>query len=72
MKHRHTDTNKKIESNNSPELALLLYIKVHISKSETPNNVTRIKMHIKYTSGNIESEMGKSHPDICHEGLEEE
>jgi hypothetical protein len=84
------------ESNSSPEFALVSYIKVHTSKSQTPNNVKYIKvhtsksqtpnnvkyikvhtsksqkpnnvkyinMHIKYTSRNIEAEMGKYYPDM--------
>jgi hypothetical protein len=60
------------ESNSSPEMAVVVYIKVHTRISQTPKNITCINMQIKYTSDNIrvEAEKGKSHPDICNESPE--
>jgi hypothetical protein len=60
------------ESNSSHEVPLVLYIAVHTSKSQTPNNARCLNMHIKHMSENVEAEMGKSHPGTHHEGPEGE
>jgi dihydroneopterin aldolase len=60
------------ESNSSHELPHVLYITVHISKPQTPNNARYVNMHIKHTSENVEAKMGKSHPGTRHKGPEGE